>query len=243
MTQTVDALVTTGPKEPFERTTVERRDPRAARRADRHQVRRHLPLRHPPGPRGVGRGHLPDGPRPRDRRRRLARSAPSVTKYAVGDRVGVGCLVDSCRECENCQAGLEQYCLKGEVPTYNGDGIRRRAHLRRLLAARSSSTRTTSLAHPRGPRPRRGRAAAVRGHHPLLAAEALGRRPRQEGRHRRHGRPRPHGRQDRARARRRGDRAQPVAAQAGRRPEAGRRPLLRHQRPGRPSRSCAAPST
>jgi uncharacterized zinc-type alcohol dehydrogenase-like protein len=31
-----------------------------------------------------------------------------VTKYKVGDRVGVGCFVDSCRECENCRAGLEQ---------------------------------------------------------------------------------------------------------------------------------------
>jgi uncharacterized zinc-type alcohol dehydrogenase-like protein len=45
-----------------------------------------------------------------------------VTKFAVGDRVGVGCMVDSCRECENCKAGLEQYCSKGNVPTYNGIG-------------------------------------------------------------------------------------------------------------------------
>jgi alcohol dehydrogenase (NADP+) len=43
-----------------------------------------------------------------------------VTRYAVGDRVGVGCFVDSCRECENCLAGEEQFCLKGNVPTYNG---------------------------------------------------------------------------------------------------------------------------
>ena len=33
-----------------------------------------------------------------------------VTKYKVGDHVGVGCFVDSCRECDNCKAGLEQYC-------------------------------------------------------------------------------------------------------------------------------------
>jgi uncharacterized zinc-type alcohol dehydrogenase-like protein len=44
---------------------------------------------------------------------------PGVTKHAVGDRVGVGCYVDSCRACENCLAGEEQYCLKGEVQTYN----------------------------------------------------------------------------------------------------------------------------
>ena len=43
-----------------------------------------------------------------------------VTKYQVGDRVGVGCFVDSCRECENCKAGLEQYCIgTGMVGTYN----------------------------------------------------------------------------------------------------------------------------
>ncbi|MFF4573420.1 NAD(P)-dependent alcohol dehydrogenase [Streptomyces sp. NPDC001410] len=47
---------------------------------------------------------------------------PGVTKYAVGDRVGVGCMVDSCRECENCLKGLEQYCLKGNVGTYNAVG-------------------------------------------------------------------------------------------------------------------------
>ena len=35
-----------------------------------------------------------------------------VSKYEVDDRVGVGCMVDSCGECENCQNGEEQYCLK-----------------------------------------------------------------------------------------------------------------------------------
>ncbi|WOC12211.1 NAD(P)-dependent alcohol dehydrogenase [Gordonia sp. MP11Mi] len=41
-----------------------------------------------------------------------------VTKFAVGDRVGVGCMVNSCRECENCVAGMEQYCLAGNTGTY-----------------------------------------------------------------------------------------------------------------------------
>jgi uncharacterized zinc-type alcohol dehydrogenase-like protein len=44
----------------------------------------------------------------------------AVTAHAVGDRVGIGCFVDSCRECENCVAGEEQFCLKGNVATYNG---------------------------------------------------------------------------------------------------------------------------
>ncbi|MFC8451432.1 NAD(P)-dependent alcohol dehydrogenase [Kitasatospora sp. NPDC057223] len=47
---------------------------------------------------------------------------PGVTRYAVGDRVGVGCFVDSCRECENCLAGDEQYCLNGMTGTYNATG-------------------------------------------------------------------------------------------------------------------------
>ncbi|CAN1562643.1 AdhP Zn-dependent alcohol dehydrogenases [Mycobacteriaceae bacterium] len=47
----------------------------------------------------------------------------AVTKFAVGDRVGVGCFVDSCRECKNCRAGVEQYCTGGGmVGTYNGVG-------------------------------------------------------------------------------------------------------------------------
>jgi uncharacterized zinc-type alcohol dehydrogenase-like protein len=44
----------------------------------------------------------------------------SVTKFKVGDRVGVGTFVDSCRKCEYCLAGSENYCLKGNVQTYNG---------------------------------------------------------------------------------------------------------------------------
>ena len=45
-----------------------------------------------------------------------------VTRHAVGDRVGVGCMVDSCGECEYCKDGQEQFCLKGAVMTYNGEG-------------------------------------------------------------------------------------------------------------------------
>lgn len=44
----------------------------------------------------------------------------AVKKFKVGDLAGTGCLVDSCRTCENCKTGLEQYCLNGAVPTYNG---------------------------------------------------------------------------------------------------------------------------
>ena len=43
----------------------------------------------------------------------------SVTKFKVGDKIGVGVFVDSCRNCENCQKGLQQYCLEGMTGTYN----------------------------------------------------------------------------------------------------------------------------
>ena len=42
-----------------------------------------------------------------------------VKKFKVGDRAGVGCMVDSCRTCANCKADLEQFCLNGVTFTYN----------------------------------------------------------------------------------------------------------------------------
>ena len=48
----------------------------------------------------------------------VAEVGTGVTRYAVGDRVGVGCLVDSCRTCEYCRRGQEQFC-PGLVFTYN----------------------------------------------------------------------------------------------------------------------------
>ena len=43
----------------------------------------------------------------------------AVTRFRTGDRVGVGCLVDSCRACAPCDRGLEQYCANGPTWTYN----------------------------------------------------------------------------------------------------------------------------
>jgi uncharacterized zinc-type alcohol dehydrogenase-like protein len=45
-----------------------------------------------------------------------------VKKFKTGELAGVGCMVDSCRVCENCKEGLEQYCLVGNIQTYNGRG-------------------------------------------------------------------------------------------------------------------------
>ena len=43
-----------------------------------------------------------------------------VTRYKVGDKVGVGCFVDSCRSCQPCKDDLQQYCEQGMHQTYNG---------------------------------------------------------------------------------------------------------------------------
>ncbi len=50
----------------------------------------------------------------------VSHAGAEVTKYRVGDRVGVGCFVDSCRTCESCREGTEQYCLNHIAFSYNG---------------------------------------------------------------------------------------------------------------------------
>ncbi|HET6603592.1 MAG TPA: NAD(P)-dependent alcohol dehydrogenase [Xanthomonadaceae bacterium] len=52
---------------------------------------------------------------------RVSAVGDAVDRFKPGDRVGVGCLVDSCRECASCADGLEQYCERGFVLTYNGE--------------------------------------------------------------------------------------------------------------------------
>ncbi len=51
---------------------------------------------------------------------RISKVGARVTKFKVGDFAGVGCLVDSCRTCNSCKKGIEQYCENGWVGTYNG---------------------------------------------------------------------------------------------------------------------------
>jgi uncharacterized zinc-type alcohol dehydrogenase-like protein len=50
---------------------------------------------------------------------RISQVGDHVKKFKTGDLAGVGCLVDSCQHCANCQADLEQYCLEGATGTYN----------------------------------------------------------------------------------------------------------------------------
>lgn len=50
---------------------------------------------------------------------RITNMGDHVKNFKVGQLAGVGCMVDSCRHCENCKEGLEQYCLEGNTQTYN----------------------------------------------------------------------------------------------------------------------------
>ncbi|MGW3134776.1 NAD(P)-dependent alcohol dehydrogenase [Streptomyces sp. NPDC001139] len=118
---TVAAYAAPAAKAPLERTTIERREVRefdvlidikfaGICHSDIHQARE-----------GWGEAIFPMVPG-HEIAGIVSEVGPGVTKFAVGDRVGVGCLVDSCRECDNCKAGLEQYCTGGGVGTYNAVG-------------------------------------------------------------------------------------------------------------------------
>ncbi|HYA63283.1 MAG TPA: NAD(P)-dependent alcohol dehydrogenase [Candidatus Sulfotelmatobacter sp.] len=52
---------------------------------------------------------------------RVVKVGSAVKKFKEGDIAAVGCLVDSCRVCDNCRAGYEQYCQNGFTLTYNGE--------------------------------------------------------------------------------------------------------------------------
>jgi alcohol dehydrogenase (NADP+) len=116
------ALTSTAPLAPF---TIERREPGAKDveidilfcgicHSDVHQVRDEwggsiFPM--VPGHEIVGR---------------VRRVGPSVERFAVGDLVGVGCMVDSCRTCDACARDLEQFCHQGCALTYNGTEMDRK---------------------------------------------------------------------------------------------------------------------
>ena len=115
--RTVSAYAAPGPGEPLVRTTVERREPgphdilievkyAGICHSDIHTVRGDWgPQKYPLSP-----GHEIAGV--------VTEIGSDVTLHAVGDRVGVGCLVNSCRTCALCLAGQEQYCRNGGVSTY-----------------------------------------------------------------------------------------------------------------------------
>ena len=74
---------------------------------------------------------------------------PGVTKFKVGDRVGVGCMVDSCLECATCKAGEEQKCSKGNTATYNGKNKHGRAATHPAGGATLGGYTTKMVVHER----------------------------------------------------------------------------------------------
>ncbi|WCC80791.1 NAD(P)-dependent alcohol dehydrogenase [Cutibacterium equinum] len=122
MPMTVKALQKEGPDKPFKVVEIERRDPRpddvvidikaaGICHSDIHTIRNEWGQAHFP----LAVGHEIAGV--------VEAVGSDVTKFAVGDRVGVGCLVNSCGECEQCRAGQEQNCLNGPVGTYNSADV------------------------------------------------------------------------------------------------------------------------
>lgn len=57
---------------------------------------------------------------------RVSKVGAAVTQFKIGDIAGVGCMVDSCRECDPCKHDTEQFCQKGCAFTYNGTEMDRR---------------------------------------------------------------------------------------------------------------------
>lgn len=125
MTYTVPAFAAPSPKVPLGPLSIQRREPGphdvvidieycGVCHSDLHQVRDEW-----------GAGIFPMVPG-HEIAGRVSRLGKNVQNYKVGDKVGVGCFIDSCRTCPSCREGLEQFCDKGMNATYNGlekDGV------------------------------------------------------------------------------------------------------------------------
>lgn len=115
-----NARCTCGPGEPFQATKIDRRDPGP------HDVLIdidyagicHSDVEHARQLRAGARTNYPLVPG-HEIAGIVSAVGTDVRMFSVGDRVGVGNMVDACRECESCRAGLEQYCTGGRVLTYN----------------------------------------------------------------------------------------------------------------------------
>ncbi|OBH53617.1 NAD(P)-dependent alcohol dehydrogenase [Mycobacterium sp. E2479] len=115
---TVSAYAATSPTAPLTKTTIERREPgphdvaidikfAGICHSDIHTAKGEWGTPHYP----LVVGHEIAGV--------VTAVGSDVTKHKVGDHVGVGCMVNSCGQCRSCNAGLEQYCSRGTIFTYN----------------------------------------------------------------------------------------------------------------------------
>ena len=113
------AAATFGPREPFRLIEIERRDlrPHDVLIAISHAGICHSDIHHAHNDFGKTAYPLVPG---HEIVGTVSAVGSDVTKFAVGDRAGVGCMVDACRQCQNCRAGMEQFCREGDVKTSNG---------------------------------------------------------------------------------------------------------------------------
>ena len=117
----VTAYATAGPDVPFEKTTIARRDlgPRDVSVAIAYAGICHSDIHTARGEWGETTYPLVPG---HEITGTVDAVGDAVTRFAVGDRVGVGVMVDSCRECSACVTDREQYCEEGVVETYGSVG-------------------------------------------------------------------------------------------------------------------------
>lgn len=117
---TVNARCTCGPHEPFTAIEIERRNlgPRDILIDIAYAGICHSDIEHARELREGGKTRYPLVPG-HEIAGIVSAVGSAVTKFSIGDRAGIGNMIDSCRECHNCQAGLEQYCSGKRVLTYN----------------------------------------------------------------------------------------------------------------------------
>ena len=100
-----------------------------------------------------------------------------VTKHKIGDKVGVGCFVDSCRTCPECKRGIEQYCTVQTIWTYNARD-KEGTPTYGGYSDRIVVDENYALRMPKNLAARCVRSPALRGHHAVFTAEAVASRPR-----------------------------------------------------------------
>lgn len=222
MTTTVSAYAAESATAPLKKTTIERRDvgPRDIAfdikfagicHSDIHTAKAEWGTPHYP----LVVGHEIAGV--------VTEVGAEVTKYKVGDRVGVGCMVNSCQECDNCAAGLEQYCTgTGMIGTYNAtdrDGTVTQGGYSQAIVVDEKFVLRIPDSIPLD----KAAPLLCAGITPVLSAEALERRSRQAGRSHRPRWSRTHGGEAGARDGGARHRAEPVVEEDGGRAAPGRR--------------------